>query len=273
MKRFYKISESFVQELLQSAALKCQKWPLSSCFPHLTQISTQHCAPKYNVFLNFRGRDTRQTFVHYLYEALRSKGIIAFRDDKSVNKGEPIRRELFHAIEECRIAIVILSENYAASEWCLEELVKIMKCKKRLTIFPVFYDVCPSEVRNLRGSFCRAFAEHEKNYENKPSKVKTWKKALSEAAGISGFDLSTFNGDEKKCIEDITEEVCKKLEAIKREKQKPKLRQGMATKAKSDLTGAAAGWASPPYYPHQSLQTIEPYIRETKASAYSLDVG
>ncbi|XP_019163524.1 PREDICTED: TMV resistance protein N-like [Ipomoea nil] len=294
MKRFYSISESFLQELLLSAALKCQKW-----LNH--QVPTPHCAPKYSVFLNFRGRDTRHNFVHSLYETLCSTGITAFQDDKSVKKGDPIGRELFRAIDECRIAIVILSKNYAASEWCLEELVKIMKRKKRLTIFPVFYDVRPSEVRNLRGSFARAFAEHERNYESKPRKVEKWKKALCKAAGISGFDLRNYNGDESKCIQDIVEEVCKKLGATGREKyegrktvgkckQKPKLRKQKRVKSQTrphwrpnklgrtmvarpeETPGrTAAQMGRTAVYPHTTISSM--YSCDKKVVDFETDIG
>lgn len=33
-------------------------------------------------------------------------------------------------IKELLIAIIIFSESYASSSWCLEELVKTLECKK-----------------------------------------------------------------------------------------------------------------------------------------------
>ena len=53
------------------------------------------------------------------------KGIRTFRDDEELPRGEEIVAELLKAIEESRICLIILSENYARSRWCLEELTKI----------------------------------------------------------------------------------------------------------------------------------------------------
>ena len=70
---------------------------------------------KYDVFLSFRGEDTRKNFTDHLYATLKQKGIITFRDDKNLKRGESISPELLKAIEESMFAIVILSKNYASS--------------------------------------------------------------------------------------------------------------------------------------------------------------
>ncbi|KAL1193273.1 Disease resistance protein Roq1 [Cardamine amara subsp. amara] len=82
---------------------------------------------KYDVFLSFRGLDTRKNFVSHLYSALCSKGIFTFKDDPGIKKGDSITDELIKAIHTSRFAIVVISENYASSPWCLEELQKIME--------------------------------------------------------------------------------------------------------------------------------------------------
>ncbi|KAM7490976.1 hypothetical protein LguiA_033897 [Lonicera macranthoides] len=45
---------------------------------------------KYDVFLSFRGQDTRKTFADHLYTALINAGIRTFRDDDELQKGESI---------------------------------------------------------------------------------------------------------------------------------------------------------------------------------------
>ena len=104
---------------------------------------------KYDVFLSFRGEDTRKSFIDHLYTTLKQKGIFGFRDDEELERGKPIKPELLEAIEESLYAIVILSKNYASLTWCLDELVKIMECKDKigLIVHPIFYDVDPFEVR------------------------------------------------------------------------------------------------------------------------------
>ena len=161
----------------------------SSCFP---SSSSSTSAPRwtyvYDVFLSFRGSDTRKKFTSHLYEALKRNGIITFRDDESLDRGAFIKPELLKAIEESKIAVVIFSRDYASSSWCLTELAKVYECmgKKKLIVLPVFHDVDPRDVRKLRGTYDDAFAKHLiDNTEN----VQTWKDAVTEVAGISGWDL------------------------------------------------------------------------------------
>ncbi|KAM4115535.1 hypothetical protein ACJW30_04G157000 [Castanea mollissima] len=140
----------------------------------------------FDVFLSFRGQDTRHDFISHLYEALRLRGIHTFIDDK-LPRGENISTELLKAIDNSTMSIIVFSENYASSPWCLDELAKIVECKKNGQLMrSIFYKVNPSEIRNQSGKFGKALVEHEKNIKyNK--KVQRWRKALQEAADISGW--------------------------------------------------------------------------------------
>ncbi|XP_030936577.1 TMV resistance protein N-like [Quercus lobata] len=141
----------------------------------------------YDVFLSFRGEDTRNSFTDHLYTALQRSGISTFRDNEKLERGKSIAPELLKAIEESRFAIVILSRNYASSTWCLDELAKIIRCMKEneMTVLPIFYKVDPSDVRNQNGTFSQAFAKHEKRLKGNTKKVQTWRAALSEVANLS----------------------------------------------------------------------------------------
>ena len=88
-------------------------------------------------------------------------------------------------------AIVILSKNYASSTWCLDELVKIMECKKKMgqIFLPIFYDVDPYEVRKQTGTYAQAFDEHEIRFKENIDKVHMWRATLTEVANLSGFPL------------------------------------------------------------------------------------
>ncbi|XP_059628657.1 TMV resistance protein N-like [Cornus florida] len=181
-----------------------------------TVSSTSNPNPKWNyeVFLSFRGEDTRKNFVDHLFTALSQKGIYTFKDDEQLKRGEEISPALLKAIEESRFALIVFSKNYASSKWCLDELVKIVECKKTMgqTVIPVFYDVDPSEVRKQTGSFGSAFEIHEKVFSGNMEKVQKWKTALVEAANISGYSVpDTANGHESKCIVKIVEEIFNKL--------------------------------------------------------------
>lgn len=151
----------------------------------------------YDVFLSFRGEDTRKTFTGHLYAALTAAGISTFIDDDDLPRGENISSELFRAIQGSRISVIVLSRNYGASTWCLEELEKIMECKTSVghMVLPIFYDVDPSEVRRQKGSFAEAFRNHEERLGSDSDKVLSWRKALEQASDLSGWDLrKTLDG-------------------------------------------------------------------------------
>ncbi|KAM4085496.1 hypothetical protein ACJW30_10G032400 [Castanea mollissima] len=160
----------------------------SSSFPSSFSISSTS-QWKYDVFLSFRGVDTRNTATDFLNYALEQRGIYTFKDDEKLEKGKTIKPELLKVIEESRFAVVILSKNYASSTWCLEELVKIIDCKKEkgMTVVPIFYNVDPSDVRKQKGTFTQAFVEHEKQFKEK---VGTWRAALSHVANIAGYHVN-----------------------------------------------------------------------------------
>ena len=115
------------------------------------------------MFLSFRAEDTRNSFTDHLYWALDRGNIQIFRDDEELPRGEEISPELLKAIEESRIAIIVFSKTYADSKWCLYALVKIMECEKEKgqKVFPIFYHVESSEVRNQTGNYGEAFTNHE----------------------------------------------------------------------------------------------------------------
>ena len=144
---------------------------------------------KYAVFLSFRGEDTRNNFTGHLYKALDQKGIETFMDDKKLRTGEEISPTLVTAIQRSRCSIIVLSENYASSKWCLEELVMILECNrtKNLKVVPIFYNVDPSHVRNQTGTFGEALAKHEENLKIKVEKVQKWREALTQVANLSGL--------------------------------------------------------------------------------------
>ena len=144
---------------------------------------------KYDVFISFRGEDTRKSFTDHLYTALCQNGINTFMDDR-LRRGEQISPLLLNAIEESRFSIIIFSDNYAFSGWCLDELAKIIECVKVMghKALPVFYNLDPSHVRHQTGSLAEAFARHEQIYREKMGKVVKWREALTELASISGWD-------------------------------------------------------------------------------------
>ncbi|KAL2966522.1 hypothetical protein AAZX31_16G122400 [Glycine max] len=170
----------------------------------------------YDVFLSFRGEDTRRGFTGNLYNVLRERGIDTFIDDEELQKGHEITKALEEAIEKSKIFIIVLSENYASSSFCLNELTHILnftKGKSDRSILPVFYKVDPSDVRYHRGSFGEALANHEKNLNsNNMEKLQIWKMALQQVSNFSGHHFQP-DGDkyEYDFIKEIVESVSSKV--------------------------------------------------------------
>ncbi|KAL6131370.1 hypothetical protein ACLB2K_069746 [Fragaria x ananassa] len=148
---------------------------------------------KYDVFLSFRGTDTRKGITDHLHKELEWQGIRTFRDDPKLERGTPISPELLLAIEQSRSAIVVLSPNYATSTWCLLELCKIFECmEERGAILPIFYKVNPSHVRYQTGSFAKAFNKHKKEFEEDSKKVQGWRDALTKVANLAGWTSNDY---------------------------------------------------------------------------------
>ncbi|CAG7891869.1 unnamed protein product, partial [Brassica rapa] len=160
-----------------------------ACSLLMASSSSLSCNSKYDVFLSFRGEDVRKGFLSHVRKGLESKGIIAFVDDK-IERGESVGPVLVGTIRQSRVAVVLLSRNYASSSWCLDELVEIMKCRKedQQKVMTIFYEVDPSHVRKQTGDFGKAF---EETCVGKTEEVKQeWRQALEDVAGIAGYHSS-----------------------------------------------------------------------------------
>ncbi|KAL2967712.1 hypothetical protein AAZX31_16G190100 [Glycine max] len=175
--------------------------------------TTRSLASFYDVFLSFRGEDTRRGFTGYLYKALHDRGIYTFIDDQELRRGDEIAPALSKAIQESRIAITVLSQNYASSSFCLDELVTILHCKSEegLLVIPVFYKVDPSHVRHQKGSYGEAMAKHQKSFKAKKEKLQKWRMALQQVADLSGYHFKDGDEYEYKFIQSIVERVSREI--------------------------------------------------------------
>lgn len=148
----------------------------------------------YDVFLNFRGQDTRFGFTGNLYHALRNRGIHTFFDDMGLHKGGEIEPKLAKAVEESRIAIVVLSKDFAFSSFCLDELAYILECSNTngSLVLPVFYMIEPSDVRHQRDRYGEAFANQERRLNHNMDKLQKWRKALHQVSSLSGYHFRGY---------------------------------------------------------------------------------
>ncbi|XP_024984164.1 toll/interleukin-1 receptor-like protein [Cynara cardunculus var. scolymus] len=151
----------------------------------------------YDVFLSFRGLDTRFSFTNHLYNTLVNANITTFLDDEEIETGLSLKPELESAIKASRASIIVLSQNYASSTWCLNELVLILEQHRNSNhiVIPIFYHVEPTDIRKQQSSFREAMAKHKQRMETEANaekrsrwaqKMDLWKKALTEVADLKG---------------------------------------------------------------------------------------
>ncbi|AET00455.1 TIR-like domain protein TSDC protein [Medicago truncatula] len=169
--------------------------------------SLKHSLTKYQIFLSFRGIDTRDTFTGSLYHALDQMEFTTFFDGDGLHTGDQISPTLLNSIEAARLSIVVLSENYASSTWCLDELVKILECRKsnNQLVWPIFFKVEPSEIRYMRECYGKDMARHERRFGIDSERVQKWRSALIEVSNISGKTYRS--GYEYKLIQEIVEDA------------------------------------------------------------------
>ncbi|KAK9928064.1 hypothetical protein M0R45_025218 [Rubus argutus] len=135
---------------------------------------------RYDVFLSFRGLDTRQSVAFELYDRLHRRGIKTFMDDPHL---------LGHPISPLSM---LQSKNQDGNK-----------------ILPIFYRVEPSDVRHRR-NFEEAFTKHENSGQHTSEKVQQWRDALENMASISGWHTQNFRSD-RELVDAVVDFVCRKV--------------------------------------------------------------
>ncbi|XP_071718433.1 disease resistance protein RUN1-like [Rutidosis leptorrhynchoides] len=189
----------------------------------LTEISESSSSgnQKYDVFLSFRGADTRNNFTDHLQNALVGANLKTFLDNEEIHTGLYLKPELEDAIKASRASVIVLSKNYASSTWCLDELVLILEQHKTCgqIVIPIFYHVEPTDLRKQQNSFKVAMDEHKKKMEAESDlgkksvlakKIEKWKEALTKVADLKGLDAK--DRPEVKFIKEIIEDIYRKLD-------------------------------------------------------------
>ncbi|WOH16551.1 hypothetical protein DCAR_0936107 [Daucus carota subsp. sativus] len=190
----------------------------SQSSPTPVSSSDPYSALTWDVFLSYRGPETGPKFTAHLYAALNRHGIKTYKDDYKLRQGEVIPEALLKAIKSSKIYIVVFSEEYASSSWCLDELVDIVRFheKEERLIIPVFYHIDPSIVRRVSidkkeeesSIYDKALQLHAKGYyKNEEQRVTSWLYALKVAANISGNHICQKNREEPDAIEKIVAEI------------------------------------------------------------------
>ncbi|XP_059077626.1 disease resistance protein RUN1-like isoform X2 [Cryptomeria japonica] len=168
---------------------------------------------KFNVFLSFRGKDVRKTFVDHLYESLSGAGLRVFLDSEELEKGKDIDSSLQTAIETSDVFIPIFSQHYAESPWCLKEAAQMLRSNG--FIIPLFYDVEPCDVRYPQregGPFAEAFRKHYSHLDRQDeTTIEEWKNALYQISSLSGWTRAEEFGYEGRLVKRVVKDVLNTL--------------------------------------------------------------
>ncbi|XP_023001642.1 toll/interleukin-1 receptor-like protein, partial [Cucurbita maxima] len=137
--------------------------------------------PRCDVFINYRGVDTRGSIAGLLYDHFARIGLRPFLDSANMKPGDKLFGEIEESIRSCKVGIAVFSPRYCRSYFCLHELALMVENKKK--IIPIFVDVRPSELH----------VELNRNCPEKEMERFNW--ALGEAKYTVGLTFDSSNGD------------------------------------------------------------------------------
>lgn len=145
----------------------------------------------YDVYLSFSAKDP-STFIFKLHKALSTyvPGALIFFDHTKLQTTDqettPSESSL-KVIEDCKIAVVILSKNYTNSPSCIQELEKITEyCRTPagLIVLTVLYPIHPRLHRHAFGKVFHDFMDTISIKEISPweDKIMTWVEAITKSS-------------------------------------------------------------------------------------------
>jgi len=149
---------------------------------------------KYDVLINFTGEEFHRKFVSHLNSALSTVGLSTYLHHHNSVKSTHIQKP---TLNFCRVAIVVFTQTYSQSSWCLNQLQQIIKGHENYSrhVLPVYYEIQPSDVRLQKGDFGKAFkatAHQTFSGQELEHGMSRWSHALTKAANLFGWDESNY---------------------------------------------------------------------------------
>ena len=103
---------------------------------------------KYDVFISHATKD-KVDYVDKLAEAISSIGINVFYDDDCIAWGDKIQERIEEALDSCKLAVVVISENYFGRQWTEHELRTLLQrqsVEQRKIIMPILHNVSKTQL-------------------------------------------------------------------------------------------------------------------------------
>ncbi|XP_052724612.1 disease resistance protein RUN1-like [Vigna angularis] len=148
----------------------------------------------YDVFINFGGEDIGRKFVSHLHSALLLAQVKTFISKENLQEGIKLEEHM-RAIASSKIAIIVFSKKYTESTCSRLELEKIIECRQTFgqIVLPVIYDIARLDehlqkvVRVLEKAAPGSYSGEQLDHA-----MSRWSRALTKAAGITGWDFRDF---------------------------------------------------------------------------------
>jgi len=171
---------------------------------------------KHKIFLSRSG--IQKEFVDTLSKALEERHYSFFDGSlEGLTEGEEFPDLIFKIVQQCRLFVVIISEDYFMSKWPMIELNAFLKAMKAMKsninrgILPLYYGLSLSEVKDEKRRQ-RWFENWEKFARDDPQgliKVEDWKYALDELTRFNGL---SYDRESKPVLEyekEIVSHICR----------------------------------------------------------------
>lgn len=175
---------------------------------------------KHKIFLSHSG--FQKGFVERLCVELEGCFRFPFFDKRreSLPIGEDFPRHIFDAIRQCRVGVVILSDEFITSKWPMMELVamhervldEVEKGKSKFKVIPVFFRTSPKDLDDH--DKCSEWLSCWQELARKnPKRVQVgkWEAALKYVRKLNGVVYEGFG--EVKLVKEIVDEICKVVPA------------------------------------------------------------
>jgi len=130
--------------------------------PPLPPLSQPHPHPPpsdevYDVFISHAGTD-KWTIAEPLYDLLVALGFKVFLDKAELRPGQEASEKMINAMRTAKIAVVILSPEFAARKWTLKELMCFLERFRQggeheVIVIPVFYRLTLNDCRDEMSLF------------------------------------------------------------------------------------------------------------------------
>ncbi|XP_068667849.1 probable 2' cyclic ADP-D-ribose synthase BdTIR [Aristolochia californica] len=151
----------------------------------------------WDVFINHRGVDTKQTIASLLYDRLIQLNLRPFLDKKSMEPGDKLVQSIGSAIRSCKVGVALFSPRYSESFFCLQELALMVEANKK--VIPIFFDVKPSDVRVMGCAGCP------------PKDLLRIRRALEEASYTVGVTFDSSSGNWSDLVKTTADIILKSL--------------------------------------------------------------